>query len=534
MKNFLNQDSKSELVRLLVENTPIAYLIMDEDYRIHYVNDYFLKLRKLDMETVLGERCYNLSNGGVPCDQCAVKRAFKTKEKVLLHRKDVLADGTVRYIDDYAIPLPESGTKGRPFVLEMMVDRTAEMKKRVQRDKDYNEIFSILSTLLEVKDEYTATHSTSVRQIAVKLAHQLGMPENEILDISIAASLHDIGKVHIPDSIINKPAPLTEDEFCVIKKHPEESFNMLQGLSSFDNIKNIVRQHHERVDGSGYPDHLNGDEISLGAKIVAVADTYDAITSTRSYREAKSHEYALGEILRVAGSQLDSNVVDAFLDMDFQSDTEKIDETGTTQKAIERFFDPAKNVVSKHKEIGINDVNRVIDEDTLLNALFENTPSGYVLMNPDRNILYANPYFIDYIGFDEGKIIGNICYKAVNPDGKPCETCAIKMAMESGQVECTRQEQKSGEGQKIFDLYGVPMMDADGQATHLVEMIIDRTEEVFLDRRREEDFDKLIKNLTKLLNEQDLVTGEKDISKEVIALRERLNKVMRKELGRLA
>ncbi len=519
MKENMRDKINSELIRVLIDNTPVAYIILDDEYRIYYINDNFLKLRSLDSESTLGELCYNISNRGELCRQCAVKQALKTGEKAFVSRKDTLPDGMVRFIDDYAIPLLTDEETGRRFVLEIMVNRTPEMIAKERRDADYGEIISVFTNLLDSKDKYTATHSDSVRRIASMLARAMGLSAKEIFDISIAASLHDIGKVRIPDSIINKPGKLDENEFMLIKRHPLISYEMIAGLSSFEEISGIVRHHHERIDGRGYPDGLSGDEIPIGAKIVAVADTYDAIVSTRSYRSALSHEYALGEIRRVAGTQLDEEVVNVFLSMDFRKECVVSRELDGEKPPVERVIGP-QSVVSKTKEIDTGAFSRIVKDRQLLTKIFENTPCGYVLMDRDRKVLFASRYFLDYMGLSADEVMDKQCYEAGGIGSLPCPGCAIERALESGKVEYMLQEQATRNGPKIFDLFGIPLKEPDGTVDYVIEAIIDRTAEVSFERQRGKDFSELIGMMTGLLEEQE--SGE-SMSAKITELRERLS-----------
>ncbi len=524
IKDIVGKNLSRELVRTLIDNTPVAYIILDDQYRIHYINQNFLDLRMLDKDKTIGEVCYNISNAGIHCRQCAVEKALKTNEKAFLSRKDTMPNGMVRFIDDYAIPLSSEGDESR-FILEIMVNRTIEMQARERRDASYEEMVSILSTLLVAKDAYTATHSTSVRDIAVRLAYALGLEPRDVFDISIAASLHDIGKVRIPDSIINKPDKLTDEEFAMIKKHPMNSYDMLRDLSSFGNVKNIVRQHHERVDGRGYPDGITSGSISLGAKIVAVADTYDAITSTRSYRNALTHEFALEEIERAAGSQLDEDVVKAFLQMDFSGDINDAHIMDKDAKPVERILEQ-QSVTSDLTQIKKSEFRRILNEDKFLNEIFESTPCGYVLMDTNRKVYFASKYFLNYMGLKEEDVIDKVCYEAGGIGNSPCQPCAIEQAIESGKVEYMRQEQYTNNGRKIFDLFGMPLKNKDGSVSYVIEVIIDRTEEIQMERKRARDFNTLIEILTELLENQEKADDEKDISENIISLRERLNELL--------
>lgn len=169
-----------------------------------------------------------------------------------------------------------------------------------------------LSKLLEARDAYTHGHSQRVARHAERIAHAMHIPPVETAKIRTAAAVHDVGKLYTPREILNNPGRLTEAEFAVIKRHPGDGADMLAAVGDPE-IAAMVRHHHERMDGRGYPDGLVGSEIPLGARIIAVADTFDAITSSRSYRSAGTHKKALDILSREAGSQLDSVAVAAFL-----------------------------------------------------------------------------------------------------------------------------------------------------------------------------------------------------------------------------
>ena len=173
-------------------------------------------------------------------------------------------------------------------------------------------ILQRLAAMLEAKDAYTVGHSRRVTRHAERVARKMGLPREDVARVRIAASVHDVGKVHTPSHILTKPGSLTADELMVIKRHPADGARMVAELGDAD-VTAMVRHHHERIDGDGYPDGLRGDEIPLGARIIAVADTFDAITSSRVYQGARKHRRALDVVSEEAGSQLDPDVVSAFL-----------------------------------------------------------------------------------------------------------------------------------------------------------------------------------------------------------------------------
>ena len=171
-----------------------------------------------------------------------------------------------------------------------------------------------LAAVASVRDRETSAHAQRMVHLAEATARLLGRPDEEVHLIRLAALLHDIGKLGIPDAILHKPGPLTEQEWAVMSRHPEIGRQILvQAGGIFVLLSRIVVAHHERWDGNGYPYGLTQDAIPLGARILAVVDAYDAMTSQRPYRQALSAADARGELERCAGSQFDPQVVAAFL-----------------------------------------------------------------------------------------------------------------------------------------------------------------------------------------------------------------------------
>lgn len=182
--------------------------------------------------------------------------------------------------------------------------------------KDLRELFyktiKLISAALDAKDPYTHGHSMRVTLYSMILAKKLNLDETMLEEIETAGLLHDIGKIGIPQNILCKPGRLTNEEFEIMKSHPEQGEKMLMGIKKLTLISNWLRTHHEKWDGTGYPNGLKGEEIPMSGRIIALADTYDAMTSTRSYRVALSHETAIEEIKRCAGTQFDPVLAQLF------------------------------------------------------------------------------------------------------------------------------------------------------------------------------------------------------------------------------
>lgn len=183
--------------------------------------------------------------------------------------------------------------------------------------KDLRELFyktiKLIASALDAKDPYTHGHSLRVTMYSLILAKHLNLDDTTLEEIETAGLLHDIGKIGIPQKILCKPGKLTDEEYEVMKSHPAQAEKMLMGIKKLTVVSNWLRTHHERWDGKGYPYGMKGEEIPISGRIIALADTYDAMTSTRSYRKALSHETAIEEIKRCAGTQFDPVLAELFI-----------------------------------------------------------------------------------------------------------------------------------------------------------------------------------------------------------------------------
>ena len=205
---------------------------------------------------------------------------------------------------------------GALYLLLFAIVRTAS-KDLVDQEAELRKAFvgtvRSLVKAVDARDVATADHSDRVAARAMEIGRELGLGSRQIVDIWVAAFLHDLGKIGLGDDILAKPGPLTEKERRRMQRHPVVGYEILQPVPIRETIKLAVRHHHERWDGKGYPDGLAGNDIPVSARIIAVADTYEALVSDRPYRTARSAEEAIAEVIRCSGSQFDPRVVDAFL-----------------------------------------------------------------------------------------------------------------------------------------------------------------------------------------------------------------------------
>ena len=178
-------------------------------------------------------------------------------------------------------------------------------ERRAKVEKMSEETVLCLAKTIDAKDKYTNGHSERVAQYSREIAKRAGLSENEQKDIYMMGLLHDIGKIGVPDTVINKPGRLTDEEFALIKKHPVIGSEILKNITEMPGIEQGARWHHERYDGGGYPDGIRGEDIPVYARIIGVADAYDAMTSKRSYRGVLSQEKVRSEIEKGKGTQFD-------------------------------------------------------------------------------------------------------------------------------------------------------------------------------------------------------------------------------------
>jgi putative two-component system response regulator len=209
--------------------------------------------------------------------------------------------------------LLEAKRRYETYLERMIEQRTAELDGALASLEDaYRSTLRALIKALEARDSETSGHSERVVSFSLRLGRELGLDAGQLRSLEFGALLHDIGKIGVPDAILRKPARLTEKEWREMRQHPRHGREILNGIEFLEGASRVVAQHHERWDGAGYPAGLRGDEIDLNARIFAVADAFDAITSDRVYRVCESYERAAEELGRHAGAQFDPRVVEAF------------------------------------------------------------------------------------------------------------------------------------------------------------------------------------------------------------------------------
>lgn len=237
---------------------------------------------------------------------------------------------------DQLILLIESGIKSVEQMREIKEINEKLSNTYKQLEQAYMESIQTLRYTVEAKDTYTRGHSDRVSEYSVLIGEALGLPEDDIKKLKLGGLFHDIGKIGVPDSILQKEGKLSDDEYSEIKNHPSIGAHILSTASIFQDILPIVKHHHERYDGKGYPSQLAGENIPYLARITAVADTFDAMTTKRSYRDSLPLDYVISEFERCKGTQFDPKIADVFLDI------------------LKNHYDKLKAIQEKYKEAVLN------------------------------------------------------------------------------------------------------------------------------------------------------------------------------------
>lgn len=310
---------KEEIFRELAENALIGVYIFDEE-KFLYVNPAFSKIFKCKREDVI------LKKGPLdfthPDDRKIVmenirKRMGGEAESVHYIFRGLRDDGKIIWVEALGREVEYYGKK---VIMGTLIDIT-ERKKYEEKLKEehaliqrtLNETIYAISKMIAVKDPYTAEHQLRVAKLSEAIAKEIGMESDKVRNLVWASLLHDIGKINIPSEILAKPRKLTSVEFSIVKTHPIVAYNILKEIETLLPVAQIVLHHHERIDGSGYPAGLRDKEILLEAKIIAVADTVEAMISHRPYRPAFNIVEALEEIERNKGIKYDPYVVEVCL-----------------------------------------------------------------------------------------------------------------------------------------------------------------------------------------------------------------------------
>lgn len=305
----------------IFDATPDGLLITDKDFNILFVNRTFTALLETEESDLVGKKCFEAFSCALcHTSECPLARVKSREEPLTLYGGDHCKNGRkVSWIVTTSAYPDDTGSIGG--YVERITDASQDIKQMQEElsrsherlRKNMGAIIQAMSTTIEKRDPYTAGHQRRVAKLCRAIATRMGFSWEQVQGLRMAAAIHDLGKIHVPAEILNRPGPISKHERAIIKMHPRTGYEILKGIQFPWPLAETIYQHHERLDGTGYPRGLEGEQILMEARILAVADVVETMASFRPYRPELGLDAALEEITKHRGSLYDPAVVDICL-----------------------------------------------------------------------------------------------------------------------------------------------------------------------------------------------------------------------------
>lgn len=313
-------------------SSPHGWLVIDRDFKIVFVNNSFCELWHIDRSELLGQSLVDVFYGGKKQDDnnsyygplietMDTGKAFPLVEACLANPYD---NSFVWYLSSTFLLRDNNEDPEYAVGIYVGINKFKVIEKKL--DAINMNIIRAFCKAIGIRDAYTKQHSEHVAALMVELAEYMKLPSEDVTISYLAGIVHDIGKIGVSEQILNKAGALTDNEYESVKRHSVKGADILSDIDGFDLISNIVRHHHERYDGRGYPSGLKSDEIPIYSRMMAICDAYDAMTSERCYRRPYTASQALDEIRRCAGTQFDPEISAVFIEYMEQSGRLSVDE----------------------------------------------------------------------------------------------------------------------------------------------------------------------------------------------------------------
>ncbi len=485
------------LVKQLMKDSPYPVMVVDKKYKIRYLNENVLRLYRVDYSRVLYKNFLG---------------EFSSSKEHYLEMNEFFE--TMKQTRE-TNSLPSIETKTSMLVVPLYSQLTAEtefffithivvlkdynnVEQNMNRlNNDYGNFAHHLSSLLEAKDKYTALHSSNVEKYSLMLGKAIGMTEFDLEILRIAASIHDVGKIKIPNTILNKPGKLTDEEFHIIKNHAKYTSEILGTLEFFDSVSKSASYHHERYDGKGYLEGLKGEEIPLMSRIMAIADAFDAMTTDRSYRRAMTVQTALDELSKCKWTQFDPYLVDKFANLEFD----------LLENTKENFEYEYLNIHTVPEHI-LNKMNEEIieflvsvDVYEVLQYVFSSDIYGVVVLAESMTkehgkyeVIYQNHFIDKLVETGAIPVVWEPCLRE-KPKHK-CSHCFIDTCMirKENISKSTRLTKANGENMYL-DVKAFPYREMSTDSVYVIEILRDATAETEIEKHSVVDFFHFIDNL---------------------------------------
>ncbi|MDZ7580826.1 MAG: HD domain-containing phosphohydrolase [Deltaproteobacteria bacterium] len=297
--------------RQVLASMPDAVMVIDNDFNVLLVNDAFTMLSGVEPSRAVGKKCYDVFPGNLCRTPGCPMHRIRNGVESLRYEGDkhcVCGRSAPGIVTARVYRSPEGAPAG---MIEIVSDMTPLYESRERFRKAMGGVIQAMSLTIEKRYPYTAGHQRRVTKLCRAIAEEMGFSWERTQGLRMAAAIHDLGKILVPAAILNKTGEISEPEMAIIRTHPQTAYDILKDIDFPWPLAQTIYQHHERLDGSGYPQGLKGDAILLEARILAVADVVDAITCFRPYRQAVGLEAALAELKAQRGQLFDAAVVDA-------------------------------------------------------------------------------------------------------------------------------------------------------------------------------------------------------------------------------
>ncbi len=480
-------------------------IIFDKNFNIIFVNESALRLHRIPLNDVFMKNYF-----GVFCrDEDEYSEFHQFYQDISTKKVPVYVDNKQNnsYIMIFPILSPKTGEVEyyhNVFIVEDF-HLTKLQKDNLRFSYDYAHFSHQLSVLLETKDKYTAKHSDNVTKYSYFLGEKLGISGIALEKLKLAASLHDIGKVNIDNSILNKTSALNDYEYNIIKTHSYFTGKILNAFDKLEDISDSGLYHHERYDGLGYPERLKGKEIPLNARIIAIADAFDAMTTDRPYRKAMSIEDAVNELKINSGTQFDPYLVDKFTNLDLKSVMESLSEFDN--KYIDEYTVDDKSL--EIMKANIKEMSSKVDMFVILENMVEYNFYGFIISDMadkyDTNrenrfeVLYKSGLVEDFI---YNKYISGKWEMCLKEKAVPiCNDCPVNRCLNLDTPLFKRTKLTNPDGEiKHLNTFFRPSYTND--TTYILEFFRDATTSVEYSDDVTTSFYNFIDNLASVFSEE--------------------------------
>ncbi len=503
-KKFLN--GSINIKDDIIIKTSFPTIIFDKNFKVIFSNESALRLHDIPLNKMFMKNYF-----GIFCRSEDEYDEFVNFYSVILKNKEpVYVDNKQdnSYIMIFPLLSPETG-EVEYFYNIFIVDEfhlTIKQKDSLRFSHDYTQFAHQLSTLLEAKDRYTANHSANVAKYSGLLGESLGLSAIELEKLKLAANLHDIGKVNIPNYILNKAGRLNVEEHANIKDHAYYSGKILEVFKELDDIREAGMYHHEMYNGRGYPFGLSGKNIPLNARIIAIADTFDAMTTDRPYRKALSFNEAITELKNNKNTQFDPFLVDKFVNLNiekamnstYQSFSEYQDEFTVTSETLKKMRENIDTMFTKINQYDI--IEYMVNYNFYGFIVSKVSKDEKVFSDNCCEILYESSLVDDLIY--DGYLAGNwkMCLKEKKLE--MCNHCPIERCLEINDTFFKKSKLTNSEGNlKYLSTLLHPIHNNDTNETFIFELLKDETLAIRYGDTSATEFFNFVDNLSRIFAE---------------------------------